>query len=388
MRIGLVCPYSFGTPGGVQNHVLGLAGYLLGHGHHPQILAPGEFNEERARPYGVTARHFTSAGTAVSVRYNGSIARVNFGPFSATRVQRWLRVQQFDLLHIHEPITPSISMLALWAATAPVVATFHTATPRSRSMQLARGALRASIEKIEAGIAVSDTARKVVVQHLGRDAVVIPNGFCYDYFASAPADLLSTGHRWRGGPGPRLTFLGRLDEPRKGLDVLLAALPTIRTAMPDLEVIVAGQGSRALPGGVRALGEITDHHRAALLHSTDVFVAPHVERESFGLVVVEAMASGAAVVASDLPAFVDLLRPAGSTTTLGHLFPAGDPAALAGAVHDALVSCDPIRPAAQQASLRYDWQVVGAKVVDVYAATLTAGAFGSSRYPVAGRGGR
>ena len=95
---------------------------------------------------------------------------------------------EFDLLHIHEPITPSIALLALWAADVPVVATFHTATPRSRSMQLAGGALRASIEKIDAGIAVSESARRVVVQHLGRDAVVIPNGFGFAEFAD-PATL-------------------------------------------------------------------------------------------------------------------------------------------------------------------------------------------------------
>jgi len=176
MRIGLVCPYSFDAPGGVQNHVLGLARQLARAGHQPHILAPGLFPElVEGRREAAGRVEFTSAGQAIAVPYNGSIARVNFGPLSATRVRRWLRAGDFDLVHIHEPITPSIALLALWAADVPVVATFHTATPRSRTMQLAGGALRASIEKIDAGIAVSESARRVVVHHLGRDSMVIPN---------------------------------------------------------------------------------------------------------------------------------------------------------------------------------------------------------------------
>ena len=146
----------------------------------PYVLAPGELRSSTAA---LDLENFASVGAAMPVPYNGSVARVNFGPLSAARVRRWLRNGKFDLIHIHEPITPSISLLALWAAEQPVVATFHTATPRSRSMQLAGGVLRAAIEKIDAGIAVSESARNVVVQHLGRDAVVIPNGIRFDDFA-------------------------------------------------------------------------------------------------------------------------------------------------------------------------------------------------------------
>ena len=181
LRVGMVCPYSFDVPGGVQNHVLGLARYLRQAGHRPYVLAPGELGHSAG-----DLEDFASVGTALPVPYNGSVARVNFGPLSAARVRRWLRNGRFDLIHIHEPITPSISLLALWAAERPVVATFHTATPRSRSMRLAGGVLRAAIEKIDAGIAVSESARNVVVQHLGRDAVVIPNGIWFDDFAQRP----------------------------------------------------------------------------------------------------------------------------------------------------------------------------------------------------------
>jgi phosphatidylinositol alpha-mannosyltransferase len=386
MRVGLVCPYSFDSPGGVQNHVLGLAAYLRRHGHEPSILAPGELDD--TDPLQAELRSsFTSAGSAIPVPYNGSVARVNFGPRSAARVRRWLRAGEFDLVHIHEPITPSVAILALWACEVPVVATFHTATPRSRTMQVAGGTMQSTVEKIDAGIAVSESARRVVVQHLGRDAVVVPNGFSHADFASV-ADLpgtSSTRSRWRGGEQPRLTFLGRVDEPRKGLDVLLAALPTIRAQVPELDVVVAGQGSRRLPPGCSMPGAISNDERAALLAGTDVFVAPHLARESFGIVLLEAMAGGAAVVASDLPAFVDILSAgtagtagpsdrAGRDALLGSIFPAGDSEALASSVAEVLLRPDPTRTeGARSASRRYDWAVVGNEIVEVYRAAVSAG---------------
>ncbi|HZL74679.1 MAG TPA: glycosyltransferase family 4 protein [Propionibacteriaceae bacterium] len=367
LRVGMVCPYSFDVPGGVQNHVLGLARHLSQSGHRPYVLAPGELGPSAAA---LGLEDFASVGAALPVPYNGSVARVNFGPLSAARVRRWLRNGKFDLIHIHEPITPSISLLALWAAEQPVVATFHTATPRSRSMQLASGVLRASIEKIDAGIAVSESARNVVVQHLGRDAVVIPNGIRFDDFARRPlmrAESPPTPHR------PRLVFIGRLDEPRKGLDVLLAALPLIKQVRPDLEVIVAGQGSRPLPPGCRNLGTITEEAKIALLGSADVFVAPQLARESFGLVLLEAMASGAQIVASDLPSFVDLLGARQNEQRLGEVFTVGDHRALAEAVLQVLDHPDPMRAArAQQVARNYDWLNVGTTVLAIYRAALSA----------------
>jgi phosphatidyl-myo-inositol alpha-mannosyltransferase len=366
LRVGIVCPYSFDVPGGVQNHVLGLARYLRHAGHRPYVLAPGDLGSatERLDVTDFASVEFASAGAAMPVRYNGSVARVNFGPFSAARVRRWLHKGRFDVLHIHEPITPSISLLALWAAEQPVVATFHAAMPRSRSMQLAGGVLRGAVEKIDASIAVSESARNVVVQHLGRDAVVIPNGIEFDDFARLRE--MRTDH-------PRLIFLGRLDEPRKGLDVLLAAVPLIMKTRPDLEVVVAGQGNRPLPEWCSSLGVISTEAKIALLGSADVFVAPHLARESFGIVLLEAMASGVPIVASELPSFLDVLGSQQDGGQLGEVFAAGDSAALAAAVLRVLDQPNPLRTArAQQAARRYDWSVVGATVVAVYRAALSA----------------
>jgi phosphatidylinositol alpha-mannosyltransferase len=365
LRVGLVCPYSFDVPGGVQNHVLGLARYLRQAGHRPYVLAPGDLGATAAAR---DVEDFASVGAAMPVPYNGSVARVNFGPLSAARVRRWLRNGKFDLLHIHEPMTPSISLLALWAAEQPVVATFHTATPRSRSMRLAGGVLRAAIEKIDAGIAVSESARNVVVQHLGRDAVVIPNGIRFDDFAQCPI-----AGSPRSSEQPRLVFIGRLDEPRKGLEVLLAAVPLIRKARPNLELIVAGQGSRPLPSWCRSLGTINDEAKITLLGSADVFVAPQLARESFGLVLLEAMASGVEIVASDLPSFVDLLGAPQDEQRLGEVFTAGDHGALARAVLQILHSPNPLRAArAQQTARSYDWSRVGTTVLAIYRAALSA----------------
>jgi phosphatidylinositol alpha-mannosyltransferase len=127
MRIGIVCPYSLDVPGGVQLHVRDLAETLIAMGHRVSVLAPAD--EDQVLPSYVVA-----AGRAVAVPYNGSVARLNFGPISAARVRRWLKEGDFDVLHVHEPMTPSLSLLAVMASDVPIVATFHTAMTRSRAM--------------------------------------------------------------------------------------------------------------------------------------------------------------------------------------------------------------------------------------------------------------
>ncbi|HVC74239.1 MAG TPA: glycosyltransferase family 4 protein, partial [Mycobacteriales bacterium] len=228
MKVGIVCPYSWDVPGGVQFHVRDLAEVLQARGHGVSVLAPAD--DDTPLP-----AYVVPAGRAVPVPYNGSVARVNFGPLSAARVRRWLREGGFDVLHIHEPATPSLSLLACWAATGAIVATFHTANLRSRAMSAAYPILEPALEKIGARVAVSEDARRTLVEHVGGDAVLIPNGVFVDRFAAA-----EPREEWRG-TGGTLGFIGRLDEERKGLPTLLAALTDVVAARPGVRLLVAGR---------------------------------------------------------------------------------------------------------------------------------------------------
>ncbi|MDX6324309.1 MAG: phosphatidyl-myo-inositol alpha-mannosyltransferase [Nocardioidaceae bacterium] len=380
MRIGLVCPYSFDVHGGVQTHVRALADDLAASGHHVEVLAPGE--QGRVGPDALPA-YVTTTGRAIAMPYNGSVARVSFGPLVAARVRRWLADGRFDVLHIHEPATPSVSVLALWATDAPVVATFHTAQERSRTLETsAATVLRAGLTKIAGHIAVSPEARSTMQRYLAVAPAVIPNGVRTTDFSA-----LSQPGRAASGRPPTLAFVGRLDEPRKGLPLLLRAMPGIVARHPDVRLVVVGAGNQrtALRGldprlaeRVDVVGPVADRTKARLLADADVLVAPNTHGESFGIVLVEAMASCTAVVASDLPAFRRVL----GGGTLGELCPPGRPSRLADAVCRLLA--DPehherlVRRAAAAAAA-YDWSVITPQVVDVYASVLDA-----SREVVAG----
>ena len=364
LRIGIVCPYSFDVPGGVQFHVRDLAEALLARGHEVSVLAPADDGTP-------VPDYLTAAGRAVPVRYNGSVARLTFGPMTAARVRRWLAAGRFDVLHLHEPVTPSLSMLALWIADGPVVATFHSSIVRSRSLQLAYPLVRQSLEKISARVAVSEDARRTLVEHLGGDAVVIPNGVYVDRFAAAPRDP-----RWTGtAQAPTVAFLGRLDEPRKGLPVLLGAVRQVRAQIPGVRFLVAGPGETGQQQVVEALGPdadavellgpVSDEDKLRLLSSVDVYVAPQTGGESFGIVLVEAMSAGSTVVASDLGAFTRVL----DGGEAGVLFRTGDSDDLAATLlrvlrDDALRARVDARAAA--VVRRYDWSTVGSQLLAVY----------------------
>ncbi|NCT90908.1 glycosyltransferase family 4 protein [Cellulomonas sp. APG4] len=370
LRVGIVCPYSFDVPGGVQFHVRDLAEALMARGHTVSVLAPAD--DDTPVP-----DYMTTAGRSIAVRYNGAVARMTFGPLSAARVRRWLAAGDFDILHLHEPVTPSLGMLALWIAQGPIVATFHTALLRSRALQVAHPVVRPSLEKIAARIAVSEDARRTLVEHAGGDAVVIPNGVYVDQFARAERDP-----RWTGTPdAPTIAFLGRLDESRKGLPVLIGAVATVLDAYPGARFLVAGRGetgesqARAALGeraaAVEFLGGISDEDKARLLRSVDVYVGPQTGGESFGIVLVEAMSAGTTVVASDLGAFRRVL----DEGTAGVLFRTGDPQDLARTLVRVLgdpEECARVRAHAADVVRRYDWSSVTEQVLTVYELALAA----------------
>ena len=356
----MVCPYSLGMPGGVQNHVRDLAEALLSLGHEISVLAPVD-DTDTIPPYVV------SSGRAVGVPYNGSVARVTFGPRTAARVKSWLADGGFDVVHVHEPTTPSAALIALWSAGGPFVATFHTWQVRSRAMSAASSLLRPALEKIDARIAVSENARSMMVQHIGGEAVVIPNGLYTARFTGSPR------REWQGDDGT-VSFLGRLDEPRKGLAVLMKAVPALVAERPGLRILVAGAGQadearRLLPANCRDnvlfLGAVDDEARADMLAGSDLYIAPHLGGESFGIVLLEAMAAGAPVLASDLPAFRQVL----DGGRLGELFEPGDVQELSTQVLRLLSEPEErhkLRTAGLSAVPRYDWSVLLPELLSVY----------------------
>ncbi|MEU8898254.1 glycosyltransferase family 4 protein [Nocardia sp. NPDC048505] len=366
MKIGMVCPYSFDVPGGVQAHVVELARVFIERGHRVSVLAPA--SEGTPLPEFVV-----SAGRAVAIPYNGSVARLSFGPMAYTRIRRWIDGNDFDVLHIHEPNAPSLSMLALKIAEGPIVATFHTSTTKSLVLSTFQGVLRPYHEKISGRIAVSELARRWQVEALGSDAVEIPNGVDVPAFARAP---MLAGYPRDGGT---VLFLGRYDEPRKGMAVLLGALPELVRRHPRLQVLIVGRGDEerlrreagSLAGHLRFLGQVSDEEKASAMRSADVYVAPNLGGESFGIILIEAMAAGTAVVASELDAFRRVLRDGAA----GTLVPVGDSAALAHAI-DHLLTDDERRAAlvqtANQVVGEYDWPVVAEQILRVYE-TVTVG---------------
>ena len=374
MRIGMVCPYSFDVPGGVQSHVLQLAEVMRSRGHDVSVLAPASVGSD-------VPDYVVSGGKAVPIPYNGSVARLRFGPATHRKVKKWLADGDFDVLHLHEPNAPSLSMLALMIAEGPIVATFHTSTTKSLTLSVFQGILRPWHEKIVGRIAVSDLARRWQMEALGSDAVEIPNGVDVSAIASAP--LLAGYPR----PGKTVLFLGRYDEPRKGMEVLLGALPAVVERFGGVEVLVVGRGDEDalrdsagdLAGHLRFLGQVDDAEKASALRSADVYCAPNTGGESFGIVLVEAMAAGTPVVASDLDAFRRVL----CDGEAGRLVPVGDCDALASALIEVLGD-DRLRSryvtAAAAAVRRYDWPVVADEIMLVYETVAAAG----SKVAVAG----
>lgn len=365
MKIGIVCPYSFDVPGGVQFHIRDVAEELIRRGHQVQVLAPSEADEN--------PDWLVSTGGALPIKFNGSVARLSFGPVVAARTRKWLAEGDFDVVHIHEPETPSLGLLALMNSDGPVVATFHASLDRSVIRQLSAGLLQPFLEKISARIAVSAEARRTLIEHHAGDAVIIPNGVYTKAFREAEPhpDWEATPER------PVIVFLGRLDESRKGLPVFAKAIGPILERFPGARFLVAGRGDadsleevrREHPQSVELLGEISDEEKASLLKGATVYVAPQLGGESFGIVLVEAMAAGTAVVASDIPAFAAVLQDG----KVGALFKTGDSNALTAELIRQLENPDvrhQLAEAGQQAANQFDWGTVTEKILAVYQAVL------------------
>ena len=311
MRIAQVCPYSLTPPGGVQAQVLGLARSLRTLGHEVRVLAPCDGPPPDA---GVTP-----LGKSVPLAANGSVAPIAPDPACALRTMRALRDEEFDVVHLQEPLVPGPTVTSLLVSDRPVVGTFHRAGA-SAAYAAFRPIAKGLAKRLAVRCAVSEDARATAVDAVGGEYELVFNGIEVDRFAKADEIAVD---------GPSILFLGR-HEPRKGLGTLLEALAHLPS---DVRLLVASDGPqtdelRARHGGdarIEWLGRISDDEKAGYLRGVDVFCAPSISGESFGVVLLEAMAASAPIVASDLPGYRNVAKP----DVHAVLVPPGDPRELA-----------------------------------------------------------
>ncbi|MEA1902977.1 MAG: glycosyltransferase family 4 protein [Actinomycetota bacterium] len=341
MRVGIVCPYDLSRPGGVQAQVLGLADSLRDQGDEAQVIGPG-------LPDGVPG---VDLGGTIAFPGNRSRVPVSLDP-RLTKVMKVVS-RDLDLLHVHEPLMPAASLAALRAGP-PVVATFHADPSRlaRRAYSLGRSRLQRVLGgKVKAITAVSPTAASALPDDL--DLTIVPNG------------VDTSAMRVPVARDPRLVvFLGR-DEPRKGLNVLLRAWDRISEDVPDAHLSVMG-ADRGIDG-IDWMGDVDDKTKVETLNRAAVYVAPNTGGESFGIVLVEAMAAGAAVVASDLPAFRDVGESA------ARYFPVRDSRALAETVVSVLTdhpSRDAMASRGIERAGEFEWSSVTERYRRVYESAL------------------
>jgi phosphatidyl-myo-inositol alpha-mannosyltransferase len=358
VRVTLVSPYSWTTPGGVGNHVENLAAQLRDRGHDVVVLAPAD---------GPVARDVRAVGRSIPVPFNGAIARIAFGPRVAMRVRRALRDFSPDLVHAHEPFAPSVSMLAVQAAGVPCVATFHADASESRIYRAAGPILRALWNKLAVRIAVSEAARTTVERVFADGMLVIPNGIDVGHFASIPP----------ADPSSRtVLFVGRL-ERRKGARVLIEAFARV----PNAQLLIVGDGpereacrAAAAPLGdkVEFLGRVEPAALPQQMARANIVCAPSLGGESFGVVLLEAMAAGRAVVASSIPGYAAVVRDGID----GLLVPPDDQAVLARALTELLDDAGRARGMGENGrenAARYDWSIVAGEIERVYEEALAKG---------------
>lgn len=357
LRVALVCPYDWSRPGGVRTHVAGLADALRSRGHQVDILAAG-------RTTG-SGDGLVLMGAPVPVRANGSVARVSLGPGAALRMRRALRDGGYDVVHLHEPLAPLVCLVALRSRDAALAATFHMYSARAIPYRLFGFALRPLLGGVSERIAVSEAARECAARVSRAEIAVIPNGVTP---AAGEARAVEPDDPSRDR---RILFIGR-HEPRKGLSVLLDAVERLPMGVRVDLIGVAPEevADRDMGDRLVAHGRVTDEERRALLARADVLCAPSLGGESFGLVLVEAMAAGVPVVASGIRGYREVLAPDG-----GILVPPGDPAALAGALTEALTDPgvrDRARIAGPAATAAFEWPRVARLVEDSYRSAIEA----------------
>jgi phosphatidylinositol alpha-mannosyltransferase len=355
MNIGMVSPYDWDFPGGVNRHVEQLSRQLRSRGHQVTVIAPGGRGRE----------DYFSVGGSFALPSNRSVAHLSFGPGTAARLKRFLSRNRFDLLHLHEPLIPSASFLALLFSRTANLATFHAAREGgSRGYALARPLLSPLAGKLHLRAAVSPAALELVSRYFPGDYRILPNGVDTDEFKPRGGVLEACA-----GGQTNLLFVGR-DEPRKGLRVLLEALPRVRERHPEVRLLVVGAERNGRDAeGVIWLGRLPDEKMPDAYRSAHIMVAPALGGESFGVILIEAMACGLPVVASDIPGY----RAVVEEGVQGTLVPPGDARALADGLLG-LVEDRGLRDGMARAALRraeeFSWRRLVADVEEAYEAAI------------------
>lgn len=379
MRVGLVTPYSWTVPGGVNHHIEHLAAELQTRGHEPWIIGPVGVLSTTRRSVDSrrqqAAERFIPMGTAVPVPSNGSRSYISVNPRVVLRMDRALRYGRFDVLHVHEPGTPWVGLAAVFLAASPVVATFHAALESSFGYDHAPRLGRAGMKRIDVRIAVSEAAREYPARLFPGEYRIIPNGVAVEKYARAVGATKV---------GNRVLFIGRA-EKRKGLGVLLHAFAELRRRLPDATLVIAGatraqalEASRVGLGppldleGVEALGWVADDEKVDLLGEAEVVCAPSLAAESFGIVLAEAMAAGVPVVASDLPGYRSVL----GGGEAGRLVAPGEAIPLADALYDLLLDREErlrLAAAGLVAAQRLSWRRVTDEIIAAYDDAIAVG---------------
>jgi phosphatidylinositol alpha-mannosyltransferase len=357
VRIALVCPYAWEAAGGVQVHVKNLAVRLRQRGHEAIVLTPTA--SAPSEPW------VRSVGRPVRVTYQGTVAPI--APLSYGRVRSALASFRPDVVHVHEPLTPSASMFATLAAKTPVVATVHAYLDRSIAMELAAPILRRIWRRVTIGVAVSEAAASFLRRVLPDAALeIVPNGVDVEAFAGAePHAELPAGRR--------ILWVNRLDA-QKGFPIALAAFSKVLAEVPDAVLVVVGEGKDrealtllTLPARARIdmRGAVPNEQVPSYLAACEVFVSPAVGQESFGIALVEAMAAGLPVVATDIPGYREVV----SDGVEGLLVPPRDPEGLAAGLVRVLREPELAKRlggAGRERARTFDWPIVVDRLEELY----------------------
>src|ERR687884_1070561 len=373
VKLALVSPYDFAYPGGVTEHVASLAEQFLTRGHDVHIVAPS--SDDEAEPISSVDAPVHRIGRVVSIPANGSVARITLSLRSYLQAKRLLQEEEFDLIHLHEPMMPALPLTVLRHPNTPNVGTFHAFRNTPLAYFYGKPILRPFFRKLHGRIAVSTAARDFVGEYFRADYRVIPNGIDFPRFNRRYPPLEQFADE-----RPTVLFVGRL-EKRKGLKYLLRAWPLVLERHPEARLVVVGRG-RPLegyrrfaarqgwsPADVVFAGYVPWEDLPRYYQTCDVFCAPNTGQESFGIVLLEAMAAGAPIVASDIPGYRDVL----THGIEGLLVEPQKPDAIAEAITRLLANPSlraSMRATGQAKALRYDWGRVAGEVLEYYSDVL------------------